>query len=158
MAANERLNQWLRDAHAMETQAEQLLAGQQRRTDNHPVFSARLEQHIGIAKMKRERLERCLERRGTSASTLKDTAARITATAQNFSGYFMEDEVVKGALAIYTFEQMAVASYLILEAAAKADDDEQTALECAQSRSEDEELCAWLKGHLGEVAVMHLQD
>jgi len=128
MAASERLNQWLRDAHAMETQAEQLLDGQRRRIDGDPVFSARLEQHIEITKTQRERLDRCLERRRTSASTLKDTAARVTATAQNFSGFFVEDEVVKGALAIYTFEQMAIASYLILEAAAKADVDEETAL------------------------------
>jgi ferritin-like metal-binding protein YciE len=158
MLKSERVNQWLRDAHAMETQAEQLLSGQARRVARHPQLSARLAEHIGTTRHQRERLEECMVRRKISPSKIKDTAARFTATMQNLSGILVEDEIVKSAMAIYTFEQMAIASYLILEAAANADGDEDTARQCAQSCAEEEDFCAWLKQHLSEVTVYYLRE
>lgn len=50
MLKSERLNQWLRDAHAMELQAEQLLRGQVRRSDSYPALCTRAlaERHAHI--------------------------------------------------------------------------------------------------------------
>lgn len=158
MLKSERLNQWLRDAHAMELQAEQLLRGQVRRSDSYPALSARVEEHITTTRSQRERLEACIHRRKTTSSMTKDLAAKVTASLQNFGGIIVEDSVVKGFLAIYTFEQMSAASYGILEAAAMADGDRETAHQCALSRVEEETFCAWLKDHLGEVTVKYLGD
>lgn len=57
--ADERLMQWLRDAHAMEKQAETMLSGMEERIENYPQFRKRLD---------------ALGRLGGSASTLKETA------------------------------------------------------------------------------------
>src|SRR5690606_11749512 len=102
MLTSERLNQWLRDAHAMELQAEQLLKGQVRRSDCHPALVARIEEHIATTRSQRERLEACIHRRKTTSSMTKDLAARVAASLQNFGGIVVEDSVIKGLLAIYT--------------------------------------------------------
>jgi ferritin-like metal-binding protein YciE len=158
MLKSERLNQWLRDAHAMELQAEQLLRGQVRRSDSFPALSARVEEHITTTRAQRGRLEACISRRKTAPSMTKDLAAKVAASLQNFGGIVVEDSVVKGLLAIYTFEQMSAASYGILEAGAIADSDHETAHQCALARAEEEAFCGWLKDHLGEVTINYLQD
>lgn len=42
----EHLLDWLRDAHAMEQQAEQMLKAQASRIENYPKMKARVEQHL----------------------------------------------------------------------------------------------------------------
>jgi ferritin-like metal-binding protein YciE len=44
--ANEHLLDWLRDAHAMEQQAEQMLKAQAGRLEHYPELKARTEQHL----------------------------------------------------------------------------------------------------------------
>src|SRR5690554_5342359 len=90
-----RVNQWLRDANAMEKQSETLLSGQVDRIENYPEFRARLESHLAETQSQRQRLETCIERRDASASGLKDLTGKFTAGMQNLSGLFAGDEVVK---------------------------------------------------------------
>lgn len=158
MLKSERVNQWLRDAHAMEGQAEQLLLGQLRRSDGYPELCARLEDHLRTSRKQRAQLQEAIGRRNATPSMVKDFAAKLTAGLQNFGGIVVEDAVVKGLLAVYTFEQMSAASYCILEAAATADGDTATASQCALSRQEEEAFCAWLKGHLAEITLAYLAD
>lgn len=152
----DRVDQWLRDAHAMEEQAETLLTGQAGRIENYPELSARVEQHLAETRSQRERLEACIERRGASSSGLKDLSGKFTAFMQNMSGVFAGDEVVKGVLASYTFEHMEIASYRILVAAAQADGDAETARVCEEICREEEAMADWLKEHMGNIAVQHL--
>ena len=42
----ENLLSWLRDAHAMEQQAEQMLTAQKGRLENYPKLRTRIEKHI----------------------------------------------------------------------------------------------------------------
>ena len=44
--AEERLMQWLRDAHAAEGQAETMLTGMADRLENYPKLKARIKEHI----------------------------------------------------------------------------------------------------------------
>jgi ferritin-like metal-binding protein YciE len=48
--AREWLIQWLRDAHAMEEQAETMLSGQLSRLENYPELSRRIQQHLDETK------------------------------------------------------------------------------------------------------------
>jgi ferritin-like metal-binding protein YciE len=43
--ASDRLMQWLRDAHAMEKQADQMLTGMANRIKNYPTLEARIQEH-----------------------------------------------------------------------------------------------------------------
>jgi ferritin-like metal-binding protein YciE len=62
----------LKNAHALETQAIQLLRRQVERLENYPEMSAKIEQHIAESEMQQQRLEGLLQRHGTSYSSVKD--------------------------------------------------------------------------------------
>lgn len=154
--AEDHLDHWLRDAHAMEKQAEQMLSAQAKRIENYPELSARIEEHLRETRAQIARLESCIERRGQSTSTMKDAAGRFAAMMQGFGGMLASDEVVKGGIASYTFEHLEIASYKALIAAADAVGDTPTRDVCAEILKEEEAMADWLAGHLDEVTVKFL--
>lgn len=153
---NETLNQWLRDAHAMEEQAEQMLKAQAGRIENYPQLKARIEQHITETQSQRERLEACLSARGADTSTVKDVTGTFTAMMQGLGGAFAGDEVVKGSMASYAFEHTEIAAYTILASAARTAGDAGTAYVCDDIRQEEEAMAAWLADHLGDIGSTYL--
>ena len=50
----ENLLDWLRDAHAMEQQAEQMLKAQSKRLEHYPQLKARIDQHIELARCSKQ--------------------------------------------------------------------------------------------------------
>jgi ferritin-like metal-binding protein YciE len=154
--SEERLNQWLRDAHAMEEQAEQMLSGMSSRIENYPDLATRIQQHLEETRSQRQRLEACMQRRGISTSTMKDMTARFTALMQGVSGAMSGDEVMKGALSGYTFEHFEIASYKILIAAAEALGDNETARVCNEICREEEAMASWLAERIPETTRTYL--
>ncbi|WP_011582828.1 ferritin-like domain-containing protein [Chelativorans multitrophicus] len=153
---DERLNQWLRDAHAMELQAEHMLNGLAGRIESYPELGTRIDQHIVETQSQKQRLEACLQRRGTSPSGMKDFAGQFTALMQTAGGVLAGDEVVKGLLAGYTFEHMEIGSYRILAAGAEAAGDMETARVCEEICREEEAMASWLLDHCREITQAHL--
>ncbi|MEX1080545.1 MAG: DUF892 family protein, partial [Halofilum sp. (in: g-proteobacteria)] len=102
--AQERLTEWLRDAHAMEQQAETMLSKQSSRFEEYPELKTRIDQHIEETRSQAERLQGCLERRGESTSALKDLSAKSSAMGPGLAQALTSDEVVKGSIADVTFE------------------------------------------------------
>jgi ferritin-like metal-binding protein YciE len=156
----ERVDQWLRDAHAMEQQAEHVLSGQSSRIENYPELAAKLDQHLKETQSQRERLEKAMERRGIKPSGIKDMSAKFTAMMQNFSGMFAGDEVMKGVLASYTFEHYEAQSYRILAAAAKTEGDNETARLCEEICKEEEAMAQWLRDNTEMLTnkYLHLEE
>jgi ferritin-like metal-binding protein YciE len=154
--AREWLMQWLRDAHAMEEQAETMLAGQLIRLENYPELRQRIQQHLEETKVQASRLKTCLDRAGEGTSAMKDTGAKLMAFAQSVSGVFAGDEVMKGSLASYTFEHMEIASYTILIAAAEAAGEADIARACEENLREEVAMADWLKKNLGPTTTMFL--
>ncbi|KPY85394.1 Uncharacterized protein ALO94_02375, partial [Pseudomonas syringae pv. spinaceae] len=66
-------------------------------------------------------------------------------------GSMMSDEVVKGAMAGYVFENVEIATYTALIAAAKAAGDSQTQAACEQILPQEQAMAAWLLEHLPEI-------
>ncbi len=143
----EHLIAWLRDAHAMEEQAETMLTAQSRRLQNYPDLKARIDQHIEETREHARRLETCLQRLDHRASSLKDISGKIVALGQGLSGMFVDDEVVKGSLAGYTFEHMEIASYKILIAAAEAAGETEVVTACQANLAEEVAMAEWLDEH-----------
>ena len=154
--AREWLIQWLRDAHAMEEQAETMLSGQLSRLENYPELSHRIQQHLDETTMQASRLKDCLDRIGEGTSTMKAAGGKLMATAQAVSGVFAGDEVMKGSLASYTFEHMEIASYTILIAAAQAAGEAEVARICEQNLREEEAMAEWLMNNLAPTTEMFL--
>ncbi|TWG91041.1 ferritin-like metal-binding protein YciE [Mesorhizobium sp. J18] len=153
---NDRLDQWLRDAHAMETQAEAMLSAQAKRIESYPALGELVEQHLADTRSQRERLEVCLQRRSTSTSALKDTAGQATAFLQGVGGMMASDEIVKAIMASYAFEQMEIAAYRILITAAETAGDGETARVCQEIRREEEEMAALLMERIPEITQTYL--
>ena len=70
----ENLMVWLRNAHAMEEQAETMLTALAGRTGDYPEVKALIEKHLAETQRQAESLQECIKRRGGNTSTLKDMA------------------------------------------------------------------------------------
>jgi ferritin-like metal-binding protein YciE len=154
---DERLVQWLRDAHAMEEQAETMLSAQASRLENYPELRQRIEQHISETQNQARRVAECITRLGSDTSSMKDSAGKLTATMQGLGGVFAGDEVVKGGMAGYTFEHFEISAYTALVAAAEAAGDQQTASVCREILAEEQAMADWLKERLPSVTQQYLQ-
>lgn len=153
----ENLLDWLRDAHAMEQQAEKMLKAQSERLENYPQIKARIDEHIEETLGQQQLIDECLTRLGGSASTLKDVGGKLMAFGQAVGGSLMSDEVIKGAMAGYVFENMEVASYTVLIAAAKAAGDAETQAACEKILPQEVAMAQWLLEHLPELTQAFLQ-
>ena len=140
----EHLLAWLRDAHAMEQQAEMMLSSQIDRLEHYPDLRSRLALHLDETRAQRELVKGCIARLGGDSSLIKDAIGKVVAFGQGLSGVFVEDEVMKGALASYAFEHMEIASYTMLVAAADVAGDRETARVCGQILKEEEAMAEWL--------------
>lgn len=154
--SEERFMSWLRDAHAMEEQAEQMLASLARRIESYPELKSQIERHLEVTRSQAERLHGCIVRRQGAPSTIKTTMAKMLGVAQGLSGLFVGDEVVKGVLASYTFEHMEIASYKMLIAAAEQIGDTESKRVCEQNLREEEAMANWLDEHMGSVTRQFL--
>jgi ferritin-like metal-binding protein YciE len=154
---NRHLDSWLRDAHAMEEQAEQMLQAMAGRIENYPELAAGIERHLAETRSQRDRLRTCLDRRGVSSSGMKDLAGKFTAMMQGLSGTVMPDEVVKGVLASYTFEHFELGSYRLLIAGARAVGDQETARVCEEIAQEEEAMANMLSNQMPQIVSTFLQ-
>ncbi len=155
--ADERLLQWLRDAHAMERQAETMLSGMESRIEHYPHLRKRLAQHLKETQHQAQRLEDALGRLGGSTSTIKDTAASMTTMLQNMMTAMAGDEVMKGLLAGYTFEHYEIGSYRILIAAASTLGDVATTRICRENLREEEDMAQWLSTNIDPLTAEYLE-
>lgn len=154
---NEHLLDWLRDAHAMEQQAEKMLTAQAERLEHYPELRERIEQHITETEGQQRLLVECIERLGGTTSTLKDLAGKLMAFGQAVGGMTMSDEVVKGAMAGYVFENVEIASYTVLIEAATHAGDTVTADACRAILKEEIAMADWLKDYLPQITHAFLQ-
>jgi len=155
--AQEHLLAWLRDAHAMEEQAETLLTSQISRLKHYPDLRGKLEEHLTETRRQSELVNDCIKRLGGDSSAVKDTMGKMVAFGQGLSGLFADDEVIKGTLASYTFEQMEIASYTILIAAAEACGDTTTAAICTRILKEEQGMAKWLADQTPNLVRAFLQ-
>jgi ferritin-like metal-binding protein YciE len=155
-SSKDRLVQWLRDAHAMEEQAETMLTQTAQRIEHYPSLKQRIEQHVEETRRQARRLEQCLERLNGGSSGFKDAAGKLMGLGQAMSGLFAGDEVVKASLASYSFEHMEIASYRILIATADECGDAETRRVCEENLAEEEAMAKWLEDNLSDVTRAYL--
>lgn len=140
----EHYHDWLRDAHAMEKQAESMLESMASRIENYPDVRARIEQHLNETKRQITLLEEILDRNDISRSVLKDSMSKMAALGQSIGGMFPSDEIVKGSISGYVFEQFEIACYTSLLAAAKKAGDTASVPAIETILAEEREMADWL--------------
>lgn len=142
---------WLRDAHAMKQQAEQIQRGELQRIQHYPELKQKLEQHLEETLLQQKLLENAIHRLGGTPSVLKDLGGRLLAFGQILSGTVFSDEVVKSVMSLYVFANLEIASYRILVAAAEALGDEETRATCERLLNQEIDMAGWLLEYLPQV-------
>ncbi|CEJ14504.1 hypothetical protein BN1110_04836 [bacterium YEK0313] len=153
----DRIITWLQDAHAMEVQGETMLSGMVGRLSAYPDLRARIGTHVEDTRRQAKRLRDCLERRGQSTSAVKDAGGWFSAMGQGLAAMMADDEVVKALLAASAFEQMEIASYRILIAAAAIANDGEVRGFCAVSLDEELAMQNWLAENTPVVVAQYFQ-
>lgn len=85
----------LRNQHAVENQAIELLRRQIDRLEHYPDLSRRMVEHITESQKQTERLEQLLTRYDSSHSTAKDATMSLMGNLAALGHVFVADEVVK---------------------------------------------------------------
>jgi len=152
----EHYHDWLRDAHAMEKQAESMLESMASRIDNYPDVRARIEQHITETKQQITVLEEILDRNDISRSMLKDSMSKMMAFGQSMGGMAASDEIVKGSISGYVFEQFEIACYTSLLAAAKKAGDMASVPAIESILAEEQRMADWLIQHIPDTTEQFL--
>ncbi|WP_447927955.1 ferritin-like domain-containing protein [Vreelandella sp. EE27] len=154
---NKHLLDWLRDAHAMEKQAEQMLSAQARRLESYPELQKRIEQHIDETQGQARKLEHCIGLLDANTSTIKDIGAQMTAFGQAIGGMMAEDEVIKGGIASYAFEHFEIACYKSLIAAADMAGEAEISQICHEILEEEVAMAQWLSKNLEDTTREFLE-
>jgi ferritin-like metal-binding protein YciE len=130
------LDRYLKDAHALEQQAEQLLKVATRLVDDEGLASI-FESHLRQTRDHLRRVEGRLRARGTRPSRTKDLALRIGAL--NVGGFFavQPDTTVKLSGFAYAFENLEVALYQLVRRVAERASDPETATMAAEISGEE---------------------
>ncbi|MDR5777336.1 MULTISPECIES: ferritin-like domain-containing protein [unclassified Caballeronia] len=148
---------WLRDAHAMEQHAEQMLRAQSGRLEHYPELKARIDQHLQETLGQQKIVAQCIERLGGTTSVVKDLTAKMMAFGQAVGGMTMTDEVVKGSIMSYVFENLEIGSYTALIAAAERVGDAQTKAACEQILPQEQAMAQWLLDHIPSISNRYLE-
>ncbi len=139
----------LRNQHAVENQAIELLERQVGRLENYPEMEARMRQHIEESREQARRLEELLGEHGSSPSSLKDMMMSVVGNVAALGHTTAPDEVLKNTFANFAFEHYEIASYsALLEIAETAGI---TAARSALQTSlrEEQAMAGWIADHLG---------
>jgi ferritin-like metal-binding protein YciE len=155
-AARDLLIVGLRDAHAMETQARELMERQTERTGDFPEVQRMLRRHLDETKQQLGRLEDCLSRLGESTSSLKDTAMSAAANLIAMAQSMTSDAIIKNALANSAFEHYEIAAYKSLLALCReAGVDLSGPLRA--SLQEEEHMAEWVDNHIEDVTRQYVE-
>jgi ferritin-like metal-binding protein YciE len=147
----------LRNQHAVENQAIELLERQVNRLENYPEMRERMRVHIDESRAQASRIDELLAALNTSASSLKDTALSFMGNMAALAHTPAPDEVVKNSFANFAFEHYEIASYKSLITLAEAVQHPEATRLLGQSLKEEQAMAQWIDDHLKQVTLTFLQ-
>jgi ferritin-like metal-binding protein YciE len=147
--AENRLTEWLRDAQAMEKQAEAMLDALAEGIEHYPDVKAQIERHLQEAREQVSALQGYVEQFGEGAQTWKESARQCAVMGQGLSGVFLGGKFVKRAIT-------EISCYNILIAAAASLGDDETRAVCEGILCQEEAMLNWLKNYLASATAQYL--
>jgi len=138
----------LHNAHAMETQAIQILSRQLDRLENYPDMEAQIRRHVAESEAQRARLDEVLATLEETHSMLKDSALGMVGNLMALAHTPAADEVIKNTLANYAFEHFEIAAYETLIAMADATGHTAGITAFRTSLKEEQLMAHWIHDHI----------
>lgn len=142
----DRLVDYLKDAHAMESNVLRMLDSQIATTEDATIRRD-LEHHQDETERHKERLEQCLSTYGEDTSSLKDLAGDGGAFFKGLIDSVRPEKPGKNARDAYVTESMEIASYELLERWADRAGDEATAEVARTNRADEEAMREKISGN-----------
>jgi ferritin-like metal-binding protein YciE len=136
---HDKLVSYIRDAHAMEKNVEQMLNAMIVTTQDD-VLRSRLESHKGETEHHAQRLAQRLEALGENTSTSKDMGAIVGSLAGGLQEIVRADKAAKNARDGFVTENLEIAAYELLERLAVRDGDHETAQVARRNKREEEAM------------------
>ena len=145
----------LRNAHGLETQAEQMINRQLERLENYPQVAQQLRSHLAETQQQQQRLDTLLAQFSTSPSSIKEVAMGFMANLQTLGHAVADDEILKNTFANLAFENFEIASYKSLIAMAETFGQTQAIGLLQQSLQEEERMAKWISDHVAGVTKQY---
>lgn len=146
----------LRNAHAMEVQARELMERQSERLDDYPEVQAKVKAHRSETMQQLARLEQCLEACGETSSTLKDAAQSVVANTMAMAHAMAGDEILKNTFANNAFEHFEIAAYKSLISLCEPAGQQGSRGLLETNLKEEERMAAWIDANVGTVTMTYL--
>jgi ferritin-like metal-binding protein YciE len=147
----------LHNAHAMETQAIQLLTRQVERLENYPELEARLRTHLEESKLQRVRLEEVMHDLDEQHSALKEAVLGIGGNFAALAHTAASDEIIKNTLANYMFEHFEIAAYKSLIAMSEFLGHAAGSTAARACLAEEEAMAAWIDERIAPTTTTFLE-
>ena len=135
----EKLVEYVQDAHAMEQNVSTMLGSMIATTDD-PEIKRMLEDHKRQTEEHERRLAERMDALGAGTSTIKEVGGIGAALFKGVGDRARSDKHAKNGRDGYVSEHMEIAAYELLERLAKRAGDEETAEVARQNRSEEQAM------------------
>jgi ferritin-like metal-binding protein YciE len=147
----------IKNAHALEKQAMQLMERQVERIENYPEVGRLLRQHIRETEQQIKRIEEILHSFGEDRSLLKDLATQISGNLAAIGHLIMPDEILKNHFANHAFENYEIAAYESLIAMAEATGHGQHVSAYRTSLGEEEKMARSLREMTPQLTLKYMR-
>lgn len=147
----------VRNAHALEKQAIQLIERQLPRLDDYPEVKARMRQHLEETRAQEERLDQVLRTLDDDRSVVKDMVLEFMGNMAAMAHMPADDEILKNTFANLAFENYEKAAYTSLITMAEAAGFEREKALFEQSLREEEAMADWIETSTPMVTQRYLQ-
>jgi ferritin-like metal-binding protein YciE len=144
----ERLLSWLNNAYALEKALIPILQNHAKDARRRPAVRRRDLEHLEQTRQHVRMVRRCIEELGAKPSRMKSAIGQISGMLNAMTTEPFEDEVVRNFLADYSAENLEIASYRAIIAAAREAGHPKIARICGQILEEEEAMADWLYENL----------
>jgi ferritin-like metal-binding protein YciE len=147
----------LKNAHALEKQAVQLIERQLERIESYPEVEQVLRTHLRETEEQIRRIDELLHSFGEDRSILKDLATALSGNMAAIAHAVMPDEILKNHFANHAFENFEIASYESLITMAEATGHGQHASALRTSLGEEEKTARTLREMTPQLTLKYLR-
>lgn len=146
----------VRNAHALEKQAIQLIERQLPRLDDYPEVQARMRQHLAETQAQEERLDQVLRTLDDDRSVVKDMVLEFMGNMAAMAHMPADDEILKNTFANLAFENYEKAAYTSLITMAEVAGFRHEKALFEQSLREEQAMADWIEASTPMVTRRYL--
>ena len=146
----------VRNIHAVEKEAIQILERQLDRLQNYPEMETLVRRHLEESRQHEQRIDEVLDGLGTDRSVLKDIVTQFMGNMAAIAHVPMPDEILKNTFANHAFENFEVAAYRSLVVMAEAAGESRFLSALNQNLREDERAAQLIKDMIEPITRKYL--